>query len=484
MPRLKDILKGIRCDYAEDYSRLDVVYITDDSRKVKKGDLFIALRGRDTDGYKFIPQAIANGAAFVLCDRDFNAPENVKKIIVKNARSSLPIIAGNFYKHPSEKLKMIGVTGTNGKTTITYLLENIIKAAKKKSGVIGTISYRINGREQKANNTTPGSLELQSLLSQMAKSRTRYAVMEVSSHSLDQGRVAGLYFDAAIFTNLTKEHLDYHKTMKRYFAAKAKLFRKLKKGGTAIINNDDSMAAALKRMAKGSVITYGIKKSSDVTAKNISMSIDSSDFTIKARNRTFDVSTRLIGRHNIYNILASAAAAMSLGIKTDAIKRGIGSFRFVPGRLEPVDTSAPFRIFVDYAHTEDALFNVLSLLKDVMKKGRLITVFGCGGNRDRSKRPFMGNVACSFSDNVIVTSDNPRFEDPRSILSEIEDGIKGRFTNYSIIPDRKSAIFNALKLASDDDVVIIAGKGHEKYQIIKDMKMPFDDCEVVKGFLS
>ena len=272
--------------------------------------------------------------------------------------------------------------------------------------------------------------------------------------------------------------------MKNYFLAKAKLFKKLKYRGVAVLNNDDKMSAPLRRLIRNKVLTYGIVKRSDILAKDIKLSIDSSEFTVSTPKGSFRIKTDLIGRHNISNILASVAAAAALGIRPDVIKKGIESFRSVPGRLESIDPSNPFRIFVDYAHTEDALYNVLSLLKDVVRNGRIITVFGCGGDRDRTKRPLMGRVACKFSDHVVVTSDNPRLEDPLSIISEIEKGVKGTFTNYDIVPDRRSAIKKALALAGKGDVVVIAGKGHEKYQIIKDKKMPFDDCKVARELLA
>ncbi len=480
---IKDILAGIKYRSDDDLSGITVNHITNDSRKVSKGGLFIAVRGYSIDGHRFINEAIRKRAKFIVSEKDFKAPEKIIKILVEDTRSAASAIADNFYAHPCEKLKLIGVTGTNGKTTITYLIENIFKTAKKDAGVIGTINYRIKGRELPAANTTPGPLELQSLFAQMLERKVRHVVMEVSSHSLDQDRVGRVSFDAGIFTNITKEHLDYHKTIKNYFDAKAKLFKKLKKGGIAILNNDDELVRALRSHIKKRVLTYGIENRSDIMAKSVNLSIDQSTFIIQTPKGSCEVKTNLIGRHNVSNILASVAAGMVLGINLKTIRKGIESFKSVPGRLELVDSAQPFKVFVDYAHTEDALYKVLSLLKEVTKKGNIITVFGCGGNRDRAKRPLMGNVACKLSDKVIVTSDNPRFEDPFQIISEIEAGIKGKFTNYDIIEDRRSAIYKALKSASKDDVVIIAGKGHEKYHIIKDRLIPFDDREVVKSIL-
>jgi UDP-N-acetylmuramyl-tripeptide synthetase len=483
MIRLGKILSGV--PYKADRSISDIAIrgVTNDSRKVAAGDLFIALRGYSMDGYKFIDAAIKNGASAIISERDFKAPKDVVKVLVKDTRAASRTIAANFYGNPFKKLRVAGVTGTNGKTTITYILENILKEAGIPAGVIGTINYRIGGKRLPASNTTPGPLELQALFDRILKSGIKNVIMEVSSHSLDQGRVDHILFDVAIFTNITKEHLDYHKTIKKYFAAKVKLFDKLKIGAVAVLNNDDRMVSGLRRCIKGKALTYGLNKRSDITASVIKLSIDSTVFTIKTPKGSFVVSTKLIGRHNISNILASAAAAIALKIPLGIIKKGIESFRAVPGRLELVDEGQPFKVFVDYAHTEDALYNVLSLLREMVPDRNIITVFGCGGNRDSAKRPFMGSVACKFSDSVIVTSDNPRFEDPYGIISQIESGIHGEFSNYEIVEDRRDAINKALSMASEGDVVMIAGKGHEKYQIVKDKTIPFDDCAVARSIL-
>ena len=462
--------------------KMDISSVTTDSRSARKGGLFIAVKGYDIDGHKFIPDAIAGGAKVIVCEDDFDCPEGVEKILVKDSRAAVPVIAADFYGHPSRKLKMIGVTGTNGKTTITYLIENIVKASGAEAGVIGTINYRIKGHVIPAKNTTPGPMELQAMLAEMVKRKVRYAVMEVSSHSLDQGRVDCVEFDAAIFTNITSEHLDYHKTIDNYFKAKASLFGKLKKGGVAVLNNDDARVARLAGSIKGRVITYGIKRKSDMSADDIRISIDGSRFIANTPRGKIKIDTSLIGMHNISNILASVAAAIGLGIKLDAIKKGVEALSCVPGRLDYVNPGQGFKIFVDYAHTEDALLNVLNLVRQVARKN-IITVFGCGGNRDRAKRPRMGEVACRLSNRVVITSDNPRFEDPLRIIGEIESGVKNDFSNYDIEPDRHSAIERALKLASEGDIVIIAGKGHENYQIVKGKALPFDDRVVVREIL-
>lgn len=479
--QLKYILKDIRFKASANVAHIDAPSVTDDSRSVSAGDLFIAKKGFTEDGACFIAAAIKSGARVIVAQEPFDAPTGVAKILVRDTRSALGAIADNFYGHPSDKLKVIGITGTNGKTTITYLLESIIKAAGSEAGVIGTINYRIKNRILPAKNTTPGPMELQSLLADMVKKGIAYAVMEVSSHSLDQGRVDRMLFDAAIFTNLTGDHLDYHKTMAGYFKAKSRLFGKLKKSGAAILNGDDKLVVSLRRSLKN-VIVYGTKNNADVMARDIRLSMDGTSFTVKTRKGSFRIETRLIGMHNVSNILAATAAALALKIPIAAIVKGVRRLEAVPGRLEAVEAGQPFKVFVDFAHTEDALFNVLSLLREIAKK-RIVTVFGCGGNRDRIKRPRMGKVACRFSDHVIITSDNPRSEAPGDIVSEIEEGVRGAFSNYDIVVDRREAIAKALRVAEAGDIVVIAGKGHETYQIIKDRTLAFDDRMVVKNLL-
>ena len=483
MIKLKRLLNEVRYKADKDMSGVAIGRVTNDSRKVSKGDLFIALHGQKKDGHEFIGSAIKDGAKVIVSEMDFDAPKDVIRILVKDTHAASTVIGANFYRNPSKKLRITGVTGTNGKTTITYIIENIFKEAAIPTGVIGTINYRIRGRKFPAANTTPGPLQLQDLFNGMLKRGVKDVVMEVSSHSLDQGRTDGVLFDVGIFTNITKEHLDYHRTIKKYFSAKAKLFDNLKRGGIAVLNNDDHMVSGLRKRVKNRVLTYGLTHKSDIMACGIELSIDRTSFTIKTPKGSFAVTTRLIGRHNISNILASVAAAMAFKIPFGIIKKGVESFKAVPGRLETVNEGQPFKVFVDYAHTEDALHNVLSFLREIVPHRNIITVFGCGGSRDSAKRPLMGNVACKFSNNVVLTSDNPRFEDPRSIISQIESGIRSEFSNYDIVEDRRDAINKALSMASKGDVVVIAGKGHEKYQIIKDRKIPFDDRNVAKSIL-
>lgn len=479
---LREILNDAELKSQGKVKALNINKVTDDSRQVSPGDLFVAVKGHSMDASEFIDSAIKRGARAIVTEKDFEPPKGVVKILVDDTRAAMSVIADNFYGHPSRWLKVVGVTGTNGKTTITYLIEGMIKAAGSDAGVIGTINYRFKERVLPARNTTPGPLELQRILAEMVKSRIGYAVMEVSSHSLDQGRVERVLFDVAIFTNLTSDHLDYHKTADNYFNAKTKLFDKLKTKGTAILNIDDKRIASLKESIKRRVISYGIKGKCDVTAKDIKLSMDGTKFIVKAPGMSFEIYTKLIGMHNVSNILASVAAALALKIPKEAIIKGIRSVERVNGRLDAIETVQPFKVFVDFAHTEDALFNVLSLLREVAKS-RIITVFGCGGDRDRTKRPLMGRVACEYSDRVIITSDNPRFEEPKSIIDEIESGIKDKFSNYDIVIDRKDAIAKALSMASKGDIVIIAGKGHESCQIIKERVIPFDDREIALEIL-
>lgn len=479
---IRKVLKNVLVRTGENIRNVDINRITDDSRKVLPGDLFVALKGYSLDASKFVGLALDAGAKAIVTDKEFDSRPGISKILVDDTRLALGTIAGNFYGHPSRKLKVVGITGTNGKTTISYLVESIIKASGNGAGVIGTINYRLKGKTLPAINTTPGALELQGMLREMVGSNTGYAVIEVSSHSLDQGRVGNILFDVGVFTNLTSDHLDYHKTTENYFKAKKRLFDKLKAGGSAVLNMDDRKAASLKRSIKNRVITYGTKGKCDVGAIDIELSVDGTRFTVRTPDTRFNIRTRLIGIHNVSNILAAASVAIALKIPEEAIVKGIASMEAVPGRLEAVDAGQQFKVFVDFAHTEDALFNVLGFLRDVAKS-RIITVFGCGGNRDRTKRPLMGKVACKYSDHVIVTSDNPRSEEPGAIIREIASGIKGKFSNYDIVPDRKEAIAKALGSALKDDIVVIAGKGHESYQIIKGEVMPFDDRKVALSIL-
>jgi len=453
------------------------------SKAVKKGFAFVAIRGARQDGGCFIKEALGNGASVVVTQENITKikiPDDVKIIKVKDCRRFLAEACAEFYCRPSDHLKVVGITGTNGKTTISYLIEAISRESGYGCGVIGTVNYRFNGKKIPAKNTTPGAVELQGLLAKMRLQRIKYCAMEVSSHALDQERVLGIKFSQAIFTNLTQDHLDYHKNIKNYFLAKAKLFRALPSSGAAIINNDDKYSRLLKQIIRCRLISYGIKNKSTVMAKDIDSGIKGAEFTLIAPGINTRIKTRLIGRYNIYNILAAVSWGISENLRLKDIKSAIEKFKNVPGRLEKLNCGSGNNIFVDYAHTPDALFNVISALRPLVP-GRVIVIFGCGGERDKLKRPKMGRIVTDLADYAIITDDNPRSEDPLDIIKDIRAGI--RKDNYLVIPDRFKAIKAALKLIKKDDCLIIAGKGHEDYQVLKNKVLHFSDQEVARKCL-
>jgi len=466
--RLKKIIDSLgNVKKIEGEVSLEVRGITCNSKEVREGYVFIAFQGARFKGADFIDEAIDRGACAVILEKANTSifRRGCTFIYTGNARHSLSEAAKAFYGDISSKMRLIGITGTNGKTTVTYLVEALFNVASQKTGVIGTINYRFGDRLIPAFNTTPGVLNLYSLLAEMRKDEINNCILEVSSHSLDQGRVDTLNFDIAVFTNLTPEHMDYHKKMENYLASKMKLFTKIKKGGHAIINIDDPRAnkfiEVVKKQGKAKIITYGIKNPADVRAEDI------------------DIRSPLIGQHNVYNILASAACGIAMGMSHEKIAQAIESVRSLPGRLEKIDCGQDFSVFVDYAHTENGIENALKALRE-LKPNRLITVFGCGGDRDKSKRPGMGKVSSRLSDKIFITSDNPRSEKPLEIIKDIIKGIPARKKNYVIEKDRARAIELALKDAKSKDIVLVAGKGHETYQIFKDITIPFDDREVVR----
>lgn len=479
--RLKKLLCAIGHN-ANGYEDIFIKGVTDNSKMVKEGYLFIALKGEKQDGYNFIQEAIAKGARVILSHKDFIAPRGLVKILVENKRDITSNLASAYFENPSRYLNIIGITGTNGKTTTSYLIKNILEAAGFKTGLIGTISHRIDGRIIPANNTTPGAIELQGYLAKMRKNKLMFAIMEVSSHSLEQSRVKNIEFSCAVFTNMTQDHLDYHKTLENYFKAKEKLFGLLKEYGKAVINVDDEYGKKLTQGLRGKTLSYGIKTPSDITAKIHNMDTNGSNFKIRFPGGKLDIHTKLIGMHNVYNILAAVGVGICFDIEKECIKKGIESLGFVRGRLEEVSCGQDFKVFIDYAHTEDALKNILGILR-YLTKGRLIAVFGCGGDRDRIKRPLMGKVASEFADYVVITNDNPRSEDPQLIADEITKGFHDSFKNFRVILDRAVAIKEALFFAKDTDTVVIAGKGHESYQILKDKRIHFDDKEEVEKIL-
>lgn len=463
----------------------EVQGISCNSKLVTENSVFVAIKGNREDGNKFIKEAIERGAKVIITQGSSGAgvsrkPGGAFFIRVKDTRRALARLASEFYGNPSSRIKVTGITGTNGKTTTSYLIEALLKKSGSSPGVIGTINYRFKDIVTPAKNTTPGPLELEAMLSQMLKEGVDYAVMEVSSHALDQDRTDGINFHSAIFTNLTQDHLDYHKTQDRYFLAKAKLFSGLGKDAFAVINIDDKYGRKIRALTGARIITYGIDKDSDVSAENIKSGVRSTELRLLTPKGGIKLTMRFIGRHNVYNILAAVAWGVKEGIALPVIKSALEGSPQVPGRLERVDFSGKFSIFVDYAHTENALSNVLKTLRGVSKK-RIIVVFGCGGERDRAKRPKMGRVASELSDYAVITNDNPRSEEPRSIIKEIQKGINN--ANYCIIPERFEAIRKSLSIARPGDIVLIAGKGHENYQILKNKVVDFDDRKVIEECL-
>lgn len=489
--KLSDILKDTYAGNLPDgFADKEISNITSDSRKANSSSLFAALKGPANDGAKFIPQVIEQGVPVIIKQGEDTEPTAEKQTLVltmPNTHAVLEKLLRIFYGDVSKKIKVIGITGTNGKTTITYLLESLLNNADLPCGVVGTINCRYSGKSFESKNTTPGMAENHELLSEMVRASCKYCAMETSSHALDQCRTGGIDFAGAIFTNLTSDHLDYHKTREDYFLAKAKLFTALSLNTPAVINIDDEFAGQLIEMSGGRVLTYGIKNRADFFAKDIKLGQTGTEFTLVAPSGEIAINTPLIGLHNVYNILAAVGIAHEEGLTLGQIKDGIEKLKNIPGRLEsisePLDNARGehgFSVFVDYAHTEDALINVLNILKEVCK-GKIITVFGCGGDRDKTKRPKMGKVATEMSNFAIVTSDNPRSEDPQTIANEVAAGANK--DNYKIILDRGEAIREALKMAQPSDCVLLAGKGHETYQVFKNESVHFDDREEARKCL-
>lgn len=482
--KIKQLIKVLG-DYntANDFN---VRGISCNSKDVSDNFVFVAIKGTKQDGSRFIEEAIGKGAKAVVVHGSCKVFDGIDQrktnfICVKDTRKALAELAAEFYGNPSLRMKVIGVTGTNGKTTVTYLIESLLRQERSQAGVVGTINYRFKDKIISSKNTTPGPVELQSMLADMVKDRVRYCVMEVSSHALDQDRIACIDFSSAIFTNLTQDHLDYHGTLENYFKSKTKLFKSIKSNSAAIINNDDKYGTRLKKLTKARIVTYGIDSKSEVSAKDIRFAVSNTSFLLVCPKGEILLNSPLIGRHNVYNVLAAAGWALQEGIGLPQIKSSIERFSCVPGRLERIETKRDFSVFVDYAHTQDALKNVISSLRR-LSNARIITVFGCGGERDKTKRPKMGKVVTDLADYAVITSDNPRSENPLDIIEDIKRGIKK--TNYRIIKERRGAIKEALALAKSGDIVLIAGKGHENYQISKGKTLHFDDREVIRECLS
>jgi UDP-N-acetylmuramoyl-L-alanyl-D-glutamate--2,6-diaminopimelate ligase len=477
--QLKQLIKEFPVLGVEGPLDREVTGIVYDSRRVTPGMVFVAIPGVHVDGHDFINTAIDRGASAIICERNGFSSPRATKIKVADVREALARAAASYYQHPSTKLQVIGVTGTNGKTTVAFMVKEVLEAAGIKTGLLGTVHYEIGDRVIPAARTTPEAVEVQQMMAQMLTSGCKACVMEVSSHALEQKRVAGVEFDVAIFTNLTQDHLDYHGTMENYLAAKQKLFTKTVNGskrGAVVINIDDASGGRLAQHSDVAVkLTYGIRGAASVRATKVQLGPDASQFTIETREKSFTCKLPLIGRHNIYNALAATGASLALDIDTAKIQSALNKMHPVPGRLESVSRGQPFAVFVDYAHTDDALHNVLTTLREITK-GRLLLLFGCGGNRDTGKRLKMGRVAAEEADFTFITSDNPRNEPPEKITAQIEEGfcsVKTR--DYAIELDRKRAITEIISSAKAGDTVLLAGKGHETYQEFEGTVVPFDD---------
>ncbi len=472
---LVEQIPGARVDGPLDREISSIAY---DSRRVTAGTLFVAVPGQHVDGHEFIGMAIERGAAAILCERNGFMSPRVTKVIVPDVREAMALAAAAFYEHPSEKLKVIGVTGTNGKTTVAFLVRHLLEAGGIRCGLLGTVRYEIGERVLPAQRTTPESVEVQQMLAQMVRAQCRACVMEVSSHALEQKRVSGVAFDVTVFTNLTQDHLDYHGTMENYYLSKRKLFVAASgsKKRAAVINIDDVFGVRLAEQTQAEVqLTYGLSQQAKLRATGIELSVDATRFVLETPERHFACRLPLIGRHNIYNALAAVGTALVLKLNPAGIPAALQKALPVPGRLEPVTCGQPFGVYVDYAHTEDALRNVLGTLRE-LTEGRLLLVFGCGGNRDAGKRAKMGEVAARQADFTIVTNDNPRRESPESIASQVSAGYRSvRAENLIVELNRRQAIRKILKEATAGDTVLIAGKGHETYQELDDTVIPFDD---------
>ncbi len=463
-----------------------------DSRKVRRADCFVALRGSGADGHRFLQQAISAGAKVVVVEQDDAIPDSlcmhagVVKVVVADTRKTLALISANYYGQPSRHLSVIGVTGTNGKTTTTHLIKSILEAAGQSVGLVGTIEYRIGTEVVPATHTTPESLELNELLSRMMKAGCSSVSMEVSSHALHQSRVHGIDFRVGTFTNLTQDHLDYHGNMEEYFRSKKLLFDGLSPDAWAVTNWDDDWGRQVSSASPGKTISYGFDAGADVRVVSADLSVQGTSVRLEYRGRQSAVETSLVGRFNVYNVLAAFTTGLALDIPVETVCLGISRLGNVRGRFERIASPKGWTAIIDYAHTPDALEKCLKAIHEVMPKqrhGKIITVFGAGGDRDKSKRPLMGKIAGELSDVCIVTSDNPRTEDPQAIIDDIVRGMPSGKTTVQAA-DRRKAIEHALGLAATGDIVLIAGKGHEEYQIIGTQRLHLSDREIVEEFLT
>lgn len=483
--RIEDLLHVVQSHSVRGSAQADITGVACDSRQVKPGYLFVAVPGTHEQGAKYAEDAIRRGAVAVVSQDPEFARKDITHLYVEDARRALAEIACAFYDHPSSKLEMIGITGTNGKTTVSFMLRDMLRAAGRRPGLIGTVQYEMGERCIPANRTTPEATEVQYMLDQMIRSDCKSAVMEVSSHALDQKRVWGVDFDVGIFTNLTQDHLDYHGSMEKYFSAKAMLFRglgQMNKSAYAVINLDDPWGQQLANI--GGVyepLTFGVSGGAMVSAEDIELGPQGTVFQLCSPWGTAEVKMNLMGRYNVSNALAALAAGGARGIPLETMIRTLAAFHSAPGRLESIPNPRGVHVYVDYAHTDDALANVCSTLREVTPK-KLIVVFGCGGDRDRGKRPRMAAAAAAYADCAIVTSDNPRSEDPAAIIAEVVEGFPAG-AHFEVMLDREQAIALAVEMARPGDTVLIAGKGHENYQEFAHTVVPFDDREVTRRYL-
>lgn len=479
---LKSLLNGLNYEVVKGNDESKIKNIRYDNRKIEQGDVFVCIKGFKVDGHSFIGDAIEKGASVVIVQEDVSVKEDITIVKVKDTRKTLAIISSNYFGNPKDKLKIIGITGTNGKTTSAFMIKSILEKAGFMTGLIGTIANYIGNKKVDAIRTTPESYELHELFKNMVEAGVEYCVMEVSSHSLELDRVYGVQFDEGIFTNLTRDHLDFHKTFENYYNAKFKLFERSKH---SIINLDDKYGIKVvedieKREINTKVDTFSVEKDSDFKAFEIKSHSNGSEFKVNL-DKIEEFSINIPGEYNIYNSLGCIICAYNLNIPVDKIKEGLSNV-IIPGRCEVVakEKNLPYSIIVDYAHTPDGLENILTTVK-AFTNNRMISVFGCGGDRDKVKRPQMGEIGCKLSDVVIITSDNPRTEDPMDIINDIVNPLN--YNNFQIEVNRKEAIKKAMDMALEGDVIVIAGKGHETYQILKDKTIHFDEREVVYDIL-
>ena len=457
--------------------------IRNDSRAVRPGDLFVALRGLAADGADYVGDALRRGAVAVFSERRLSLPPSIPLVVDPRGRRAVARLAAAFHREPATRLRCVGVTGTNGKTTTTWIVRRLLEASGVRTALVGTIGHDVGDAEERATRTTPDAVELQELLARAVENGHEAAAMEVSSHALTQDRVHGIPFDAAVFTNLTRDHLDYHGTMEEYAAAKGRLFAGLRRGAVAVLNADDPASARYAKATPARVVRYGLRAAdADVTARDVAAGTSGSFFRLVWPDGELAIETPLVGLYNVANALAAAATARALGCSDHAIREGLRALPPVPGRLERVDAGQPFLVVVDYAHTPDALANVLRALRPIARR-RVLALFGCGGDRDRGKRPEMARAAGEGADFVVVTSDNPRTEDPSRILADVVPGLPAG-CDHRVVEDRREAIAEILRRAEPGDVVLLAGKGHETYQILRDATIPFDDRRVAWELLT